>query len=171
MNYATGIWKRQRNPRRLLSFVIFGCLFLVGCNFPFSALPGDRAVQEDDIRESIFRYRIAQLKGDGPFFLRVDDGDPSDSFLKRFDDPRWAVKKGSESYFKKEPFPGAYRDRNTDRKATILSVGPINWISSDRVKVLGGRVDGDYNIDAGEYRLRKQDGRWVVVKYELSMIS
>jgi len=76
------------------------------------------------------------------------------------------VKKASQSYFKKEPFPGWLRDRSTDEQGVSFSVGPISWISPDQVGVRGGMYRGGLCADAGNYWLQKQGPR--AVFYQIS---
>ena len=173
---------------RLKAASIFACahfnhldpslLFLCGMRVhPTSVLfvsrsPTDRAIEEDDIRESIFRYRIEGAKGNGPFFLSINGEDPSETFMARFAiSNKIAVKKASGSYFKEQPSPGWLRDRSTDKEAIYFSVGSISWMSLDRVEVRGGMYCGGRCADAGIYRLRKKKDRWVVDQYEVQMVS
>jgi hypothetical protein len=137
----------------------------------FLRSPADRAIQEDYIRESVFRYRLEHMQGNGPFFLSIDDKDPSDTFMARFANSNKTVKKGSGSYFKKEPFPGWLLDRSTDEKGVSFSVGPISWLSTDRVEVRGGMYCGGLCADGGIYRLTKKNGRWVVDEYKIRWVS
>lgn len=136
-----------------------------------SRSPVDRSLQEDDIRESIFRYRMEKLKSGGPFFLSINGKDPSDSFMARFASSKHKVKKASRSYFKKDPFPGWLRDRSTDEQGMSFSVGSITWLSPDRVEARGGMYCGGLCADAGTYRLEKKGERWVVVDYKVEMVS
>jgi hypothetical protein len=152
------------------------CVFCAGCAsvpppFFLSRSPADRAIEEDDIRESVFRYRIEGVKRNGPFFLSINGKDPSETFMARFGTSNKIVKKGSGSYFKKDPFPGWLRDRSTDQEGMSFSVGSISWLSSDRVEVRGRMYCGGLCADAGIYRLRKMKGRWVVDQYEVQMVS
>jgi hypothetical protein len=149
-------------------------LLCAGCasipkSLSFSRSPADRAIQEDNIRESVFRYRIEQVKGNGPFFLSIDGKDPSDAFMARFATLKKKIKKASGSYIKKELLE--LRDRETDEKAISYSVGSISWMSLDRVEVRGGMYCGGLCADGGIYRLTKKDGRWVVESYEVQVVS
>lgn len=162
--------------RGFSAILVLACLFYGGCvstPWPhfFSRSPADRATQEDDIRESVFRYRIEHFNGKGPLFLSTDGKDPTDAFMARFTLLNKTVKKASGSYFKKKPSPGWLRDRSSDEEAVAFSVGPISWMSTDRVEVRGGMYCGGLCADAGIYRLRNKDGRWVVAEYEVQMVS
>jgi len=152
------------------------CLFYAGCAstpppFFLSRSPTDRAIEEDDILESIFRYRIEDAKSNGPFFLSINGEDPSETFMARFATSNKIVKKASGSYFKKQPSPGWLRDKSTDKEAIYFSVGSISWKSLDQVEVRGGMYCGGLCADAGIYRLRKKKDRWVVDQHEVQMVS
>jgi hypothetical protein len=119
--------------RRSVPFVLIAFVFFAGlASYPiplFATESPGRAVEEDNIREAVFRYRIIGWKSKGPFFLTIDGQDPTDSFMARFASSK------SEAYFKKEPIPGWLRDRSTDEEGISFSVKPIRWLSPDRVEV------------------------------------
>lgn len=171
---------------RRVAFVVNGCaltlnlLIVLGLATVFLAAPmerflsflrapADHAIQEDNIRESVFRYRLEHAQGNGPFFLSIDGKDPSDTFMARFAALNKAVKKESNSYVKKEVL--GLRDRSTDEHGVSFSVGPISWLSTDRVEVTGGTYCGSLCADGGIYRLTKKNGHWMVVEYEEQWVS
>src|SRR5207302_11307254 len=93
---------RGKATARFLLIVTLACLFCAGCdsipvNLHFWLNPADRAIQEDNIRESVFRYRMDHPHRDGPFFLRISGKDPSDTFMARFANADRKVKKASQS--------------------------------------------------------------------------
>jgi hypothetical protein len=158
--------------RWLVTILTLACLFYGGCDstrWPqsFSRVPADRTIQEEDIRESVFRFRLEHTNGNGPFFLSIDDKDPSDAFIARFATLNKTVKKASGSYFKKEPSPGWLRDRATGEKVMAFWVRPISWMSLDQVEVRGGMYCGGLCADTGIYRLKKKNGRWTVEDYKV----
>ena len=168
--------RRQCPLKRLSLLLAVAFTFYLGCaSVPDSLLasrsPADRSLEEDDIRESIFRYRMEGWKSSGPIFLSIGDKDPSDSFMVRFASSKNKVKKASQSYYKKDPFPGWLRDRSTDEQGMSLSVSSIIWLSPDRVEARGGMYCGGLCADAGTYRVEKKRGRWVVVDYKVEMVS
>lgn len=188
---VTGLRLTKRvvtSTSRRVAFVVNGSalaldsLIVLGLGTMFSAAPmerflsflrspADRAIQEDDIRESVFRYRMDHPQGDGPFFLSIDGKDPSDTFMARFANSDRKVKKASQSYFKKDPPPGWLRDRSTNEQGVSFLVGSISWIAPDRVEVRGGMYCGGLCADAGTYRLEKKRERWVVTEYKVEMVS
>jgi len=170
------VLKRGKARAQLLVVVTLAYLLYAGCapipkSLSFSRSPADRAIQEDDIRESVFRYRFERVEGKGPFFLSVDDKDPSDAFMARCAAMKKTIKKASGSYFKKEPFPGWLRDRSTGEKAMSFWVDSISWLSLERTEVDGGMYCGGLCADRGIYRLKKKDGHWIVESYEIKVVS
>ena len=171
-----------------VAFVVNGCalalvsLIILGLGTMFSAAPierflsflrspADRTIQEDDIRESVFRYRMDQPQSNEPFFLSIDRKDPSDTFMARFANADRKVKKASQSYFKEDPHGGRRRDRSTDEPGVSFSIGAISWLSLNRVEVRGGMSCGGVCGDWGIYRLTKKDGHWVVEGYDVQGVS
>lgn len=177
----------SRTPRRV-AFVVNGCalaldsVIILGLGAMFAVAPmerflsflrssADRAIQEDDIRESVFRYRLDHPHREGPFFLSIDGKDPSDTFMARFASADRKVKKASQSYFKSTLPRTGLRDRSTDEHGVWFSVGAISWLSLDRVEVGGGMYCGSLCADGGIYRLKKKAGRWEVESYEEKWVS
>ena len=147
-----------------------GCVSLPAPSFPWRS-PVDRAIQEDNIRESVFRYRMDQSRSGGPFFLNIDGKDPSDTFMARFAKADRKVKKASQSYFRWDSSGGFLRDRSTDALGMSFSVSSISWLSPERVEVRGGMYCGALCADVGKYRLEKKDGQWTVIEYKVEMVS
>jgi hypothetical protein len=171
-------FRQTRETHRVSAYLLLAVAstFCVACaSFTDSLLASqsqvDRVPEEDNIRECIFRYRMDEYKSSGPFFLRINGKDPSDSFMARFASSKNQVKKASQSYFKKDPFPGSLRDRSTDEQGILFSVSSLSWLSPDRAEVRGGMYCGGLCADAGVYRLEKKGARWVVVEYKVEMVS
>lgn len=167
-----------------LMVVSVSYIFLAACTEaprlpdpPAVRVPADRGVQEDAIREAIFRYLIKtkgplirQLNLQGPIFLYIDGKDPSSEFMERFAGSKLRVKKGSGSYFKKYPFPGWLRDKSTGQKALSLSVRDIAWITIMRVEVKGGTYCGGLCGDGGVFRVVRRNSHWTVEGYEVHVV-
>jgi hypothetical protein len=62
--------------------------------------PADRSIQEDDIREAVFRYRISSENPNSRVFLMIDGKDPTDTFMTRFAESNPSVKKASGAQLK-----------------------------------------------------------------------
>ncbi|MGH9509955.1 MAG: hypothetical protein ACRD2M_08460 [Terriglobales bacterium] len=174
--------------------VSIACIVLFSCTeapppLPdpqFSRVPPDRSIQEDDIREAVFRYRIKERYTEfsqSPSFLTIDGKDPSDAFMARFAGAKPPVKKGSGAYVKENPFTemvgdpnkrppleGMLRDRSNDKKAFSVHVGEISWMTPALVEVKGGTYCGWTCGDGGLFRVVKKDGQWRVENYEQHVI-
>jgi len=131
-------------------------------------VPIDRHAQEDDIREAVFRHKMKALSA--PVYLAIDGKDPDVQFMQRFVGNTPAVKRWSEGYYEKQPFPGWWRDRQSRKKGTQLFVNQIHWISPSRVEVPGGAYCGGLCGDFGVFRLEGKGGRWVVEEYKIDAI-
>jgi hypothetical protein len=142
------------------------CVFSPAPSF-VSRAPADRAIQEGEIREAVFRYRISSENSNSRVFLMIDGKDPSDAFMTRFAESNPPIKKASGAFLKSTWL----RDRLTGEEAVELSVGPISWISVDRVELPGSSYCGVRCADIGIYRVVRKNGRWVVEQYEIKAIS
>ena len=128
-----------------------------------------RAAQEDDIREAIFRYEMKNR--DGIIFLDINYQDPSDSFMKRFSDVKLSVKKLSAIAPSKKPAQRWIYDRKTGKPGVALWVGKFAWTSDREVIVDGGYYCGSLCAGRGDFYVVFRDGRWVVEKFDLKIVS
>ena len=128
-------------------------------------------LEERDIYEAIFRYRIQQSGSKEIFFLSINGGDPNDEFMARFSKSSATIKKGSEAHFAKQPSPGWLIDRATGVRGVSLSVAYVAWVSSDLAEVKGSSYCGGRCADAGTYRVAKQNSRWFVLQYDIRFVS
>jgi len=107
-------------------------------------------------------------KIDGPVFLSIRGKDPRDAFMEQFPMVKEPVQKGSGAEYKKNNNSWVFLvDRSTGKKAVLLSVNSIKWLSSDRVEVSGGAYWHSLRFDVGTYRLAKKENRWLVEDYEI----
>ena len=164
-----GSWLTRRGLSAVLALA---CVLYGGCNsLPVPSFilraPADRLVQEDDIREAVFRYRISTKNSNSRVFLMIDGKDPSDAFMTRFTGLNPPIKKVSGAQLKAVWL----RDRLTGEQAVELSVGSISWISVDRVELPGSSYCGVRCADFGIYRVVRKNGRWAVEQYEVRAIS
>ena len=170
----------------LASIVLGSCGEAPAPPRPVSRAPLDRAIQEDEIREAVFRYRISTRYAEfsqAPSFLSINGKDPSDEFMARFAGLKPPAKKGSGAYVKEDPMAefrgdpnkrppleGMLRDRSNDKLAFALHIGEIGWITPTRVQVRGGTYCGWLCGDGGVFRVVKKNNKWLVEKYEQGVI-
>jgi len=133
----------------------------------------NREKTEDEIRESVLRYRMAKIPANSLIFLSINGHDPSDTFMTRFAESNKTVKKASQShqsYLDGRGVP-SLSDRATDQPGWLFFVGSITWLSTERVEVKGGMYCDALCADAGTYLLEEKQGHWVVIHYTVEMVS
>lgn len=128
-----------------------------------------RAAREDDIREAIFRFELKDRTG--IIFLDIDHRDPSDAFMKRFFDVKLPIKKLSAIAKPNGRSQRWIYDRSSGKPGVALWVGKITWTSDMRVIVDGGYYCGSLCAGRGDFYLTFKDGRWVVDKFDLKIVS
>ncbi len=134
-----------------------------------------RQSREDDVREAVFRWQIAQHDSGQQiepriFFLQVGekDGDPTDEFIKRFADIKPPVQKGSEC--RVSVSTGAL-DKKTGKRGLIFRVRSIVWKSDTEVEVKGGYYEGGRSASGNTYTLKKEKEKWKVTNDKMDWIS
>ncbi len=125
--------------------------------------------QEDDIREAIFRYEMKDREG--IIFLNISNQDPSDSFMRRFSDVKLAVKKLSAIAPSKKPTRRWIYDRESGKPGVALWVGKFTWTSDHGVIVDGGYYCGSLCAGRGDFYVTLKNGRWIVEKFDLKIVS
>lgn len=144
-----------------------------------SACAPDRTAELDDIREATFRYQFRRNASGlqqraAVYFLALRDPDtrqsldPSEDFLRRFENHRPRVAKMSEA--KRSSIDGVL-DPKTGERGLIFNVGKIHWITRDRVTIEGGYYEAGESSSGNTYELRKKDGKWEVVTDTMQWIS
>jgi hypothetical protein len=130
-----------------------------------------RVAQEDDIREAIFRYEMKAHRLPDVVFLSINNQEPSDAFMRRFSDVKLSVKNWSAIAPPTNPPQRWISDRETGKPGVALSVGKITWTSNHRVIVAGGYYCGSLCAGGGDFYVVLKDGRWVVEKFDIQIIS
>lgn len=143
----------------------------------FSA-PAPRQVQNDDIREVVFRYQLehrsfAQREKPPIYFFAVADkevlderhglipgdglNDPTDDLMRRFKSHKPPIKKNTV----------LQNRRSGDSNPGVrLRITEIKWISDTEVEVKGGHDDA-WSSSWSNFTVKKENGEWKVIKAEL----
>jgi hypothetical protein len=126
---------------------------------------------EDDIREAVFRYQFqhnasGQQRKAEVYFLSSKD--LSDEFMSRFRDNKPPVKRSSQVTPRK--FDGV-KDKVSGKSGLIFYVGSIDWVGENEAKVEGGYFEASLSASGNVYELRRESGKWIVVKDEEKWIS
>ena len=163
---------------KALITILFG-LFLAGCSRPPQSFspPPNKAAEELDIREATFRYQFGdnasgQQQRTGAYYFSIAMGekesDPDDAFMKRFADHKPQVKKGSESEYRIEK---GLVDKQTGENGISFTTGGIKWVSDTEVEIPGGYYEGNLSSSGNTYYLKKENGKWKVIKNVMHYIS
>jgi hypothetical protein len=127
--------------------------------------------QEDDIREAIFRYEMKDHRFPDAVFLSINNQEPSDAFMQRFSDVKIAVRKWVAIAPSEDRSRDGIYDRDTGKPGVALSVGKITWTSDHGVIVAGGYYCGSLCAGGGDFYVVLHNGRWVVEKFDLKIVS
>lgn len=161
--------------KRFFLLSILLTLFLWHCEHSIINVP--KSIQEDDIRESVFRYQFqhnasGQQQNAKVYFLSLgsieEPEDPSDEFMKRFQGHQPPVKKVSQSIV--SVFEGV-KDKDTGEQGLIFRVTRIAWKSDVEVEVEGGYYENGLSASGNIYRVALEGGQWVVKEDRMIWIA
>jgi hypothetical protein len=126
-----------------------------------------RAAQEENIRESVFRYQFGNVALIFAYhFIAIDGKNPSEAFLQRFRDNSPPVRPISEAERVKKPMKMVV-SKDDQKQGVIFYQGPIKWNSDTKVDVEGRFECGDTCDElSGVYHVSLQDGHWVVDSFD-----
>lgn len=153
--------------------------------------PAERAAQEDEIRAAVLRYQMMRwfTQGDRAerearneserrlarglnfrfYFISINGQDPSNDFVKRFQDLPRQIKKVSRCNQKKR-YLGSVVDKDTKQNGIIFSADSIRWLGPDQVEVDGGYHCGNLCGGGEVFSMQLQSGKWVVTETLTSSI-
>ena len=101
--------------------------------------------------------------------MSVDEkANPSDALLTRFAGRRPLVKKVSESFSKE--YEGIY-DKETGKKGILFRITSIKWVSETEAEVEGGHYTGPLAASGHVYKMRFENGKWIVEDDDMKWIS
>jgi hypothetical protein len=104
------------------------------------------------------------------YFIRINGKDPSDQFVKQFEDIPRVVKKASEAQMRASGSAGVV-DRLTHETGIIFSANAIRWLGSDSVEVEGGYFCGGRCAQASTFSVHQEAGKWTVKLLRVNGIS
>jgi len=156
--------------RILLSLVVFTQIIVMLSRSQCYAQVS-KASQEDDIREAVVRYQIANwdLRAD-VFFLGIQSKDPTVQFLSRFADITKPVRKKSLSTEEKKVMKHV-TEKRTYKFGVIFDQETIKWDGESVAEVEGGYYCGSFCGAGGTYRVEQKSNRWIVTQFKVSIIS
>ncbi len=148
-----------------LALTLVGACATAGA--PKAAAPLDRASEELDILEAVFRYQFAyhfSIRSadhyDCIFLSLPGKQDPPAAFLSRFAGQSPLVEPASSAA--PEPWDGI-RDRVTGGRGVLFHVNRLRWIDDKAVEVDGGHYECSLGASDALYQVERRSGAWVVV--------
>lgn len=163
----------------LAILAVFGIPFSAyGGNHPFTpvaaiqrpALTPLSPAAIDDVREATIKYLIGRTTG--PYFLFFseygENQGPALAFVERLTKEHLPVKNYSECQYSVDR--GAI-DRVTGEHGFLVPIDAVFQGSDDLVSLNCGRVEGGLGAEFYCYVVQKINGRWRVIKTELTAIS
>jgi hypothetical protein len=134
----------------------------------------ERVSKEREVFKAVLLYAAKQSRGgkakDVLYFVSIDDGDPSDSFLDELQKSGLNARKQSELRIE-DALDGVPRDANTHMRAITLSVGNLRWRNEVEVDVSGGYWRGGRRSDGGDYETSLYLGQWKVTKFRRIILN
>ena len=125
--------------------------------------PEQKEEFDSSIVESVFRYQIKQC-GDNTslkvFLLSVRGNDPSDEFMKRFDDDSVKVKK--RSALAKSEATNEFIDSESGKSAALLSIDKLRLFEEGKAEVEGSCGYADWAARGYRYSVVREANRWMV---------
>lgn len=127
------------------------------------------AESDDDIRETVFRYRMAhnesyQAEKAHAYYLAVEGGlDPSDEFMKRFSRSATPVRKKSASTTG-PGIPLAVSNNESGLPGLIFTFDSLERTGATQADVVSGYFEGERGSTGITNRLEFKNGRWVVLE-------
>jgi hypothetical protein len=127
--------------------------------------------QEEDLREAIVRYQIANWDLNAKvYFISIKDKDPAKQFLERFADVKYPVKGKSASKQDKSPMNWVV-EKKTKKIGVVFDQGLLRWSSDTQVSAEGGYYCGSLCSAGGTYHVERREGRWLVTGFEVTFMS
>jgi hypothetical protein len=105
------------------------------------------------------------------FFVDVGKTDPTDDFMRRFQDIPRIVKKASKAEQDMHLMRMPMVDKETRERGIEFDAGKIRWHGSERVTVEGGYFCDGLCAANYTFELRLENGKWLIKKQKLNWIS
>jgi hypothetical protein len=133
-----------------------------------------RVQDEDNIRETVFNHQFLHNASGGQqrvsnFYISVENGDPSDDFLKRFQNRKPAVRKVSQLPSNADQDKKEIIEDVED--GVIFRITKIAWTDKNTVEVEGGYYESGLSASGNTYTVTYRFGKWVVTEDRMNWIS
>lgn len=128
--------------------------------------------KDEEVREAAFLYLFNIVAGPGPdssvYCLSINSavssygGDPTEALLSRLSKTRRTVQKLSECQVNKQAKDlfGAVKNKKTGKRAWMVSLGPLVWVSDHEVRLGGSNYCGGLCSWSSTLQATLRDGKW-----------
>lgn len=129
----------------------------------------DKSGNMDNLMEAVFRHQFAhngsaRQNGAYAYYLAICfNQDPSDEFIKRFENNRPPVMKISQSRMD-DGLGQVVKDRKTGQEGTIFRITSIRFINDEMAEVKGGYYEASLSASGNTYQLIRIGRYWIVIK-------
>lgn len=103
------------------------------------------------------------------FFVSISGEDPSDAFMKRFDDLPRTIRKASSEVPEKGPHTPA--DKSTGKSGIVFEAEKLQWRNKDLVEVQGGYYCGGLCAAGITFTVKRENGKWMIKSSHMNWIS
>ena len=100
--------------------------------------------------------------------VSVERKHPGNALLAKLKELSVRVKPKSGCYLDRKSLA---RERKTGKKSVILEVVDLKKLSADEAELRGGSYVGNMGADGCTYRLRRENGTWLIAAKEACYIS
>jgi hypothetical protein len=112
---------------------------------------------------------IAKQLNFSVFFVSIDGEDPSDAFMKRFDDLPRTIRKASSEV----PNKGVHtpEDKSTGKAGIIFHAEKLQWHNKDLVDVQAGYYCGGTCAAGITFTVKRENSKWMIKSSHMNPIS
>lgn len=103
------------------------------------------------------------------FFVSINGEDPSDAFMKRFDDLPRTIRKASREVPDKGPHTPT--DKSTVKTGIVFDAEKLKWHNKDLVEVQGGYYCGGLCAAGITFTVKRENGKWMINSSHMNWIS
>jgi hypothetical protein len=178
------------NIRSSIAAVLPVCLLLLS-TLAWGRKDARTTAVEDDIREAVLRYQMTGRVGVDKavnestdpidkavskklnfevFFISINGEDPSDEFMKRFQNFPRRVEKCSRSEVDKQQM-NAVVDKTTRDRGIVFRVETIKWLGANSAEVDGGYFCSGLCASGQTFKVHRKQGVWTVTGSKMHWIS
>jgi hypothetical protein len=126
-----------------------------------------------NVLEAVFRHQFEHNASGTQsdvdyYFLSLDDTDPPPELIARFKDHKPVVLPKSMA---KASARQGVKHKDLGGHGLIFSIDTIAWLDENTAVIGGGYYEAGLSASCNAYRVERRDGKWIVTKDDLIIIS